>query len=103
MSTHSYTEVARARWINPSYIALGPIYATKSKNMPWVPQGAAAVERWVNLLKEEYPLVAIGGINLERAKTLKSSGIGSVAMITAITKADDYKQVTKELIDTWQP
>jgi hydroxymethylpyrimidine kinase/phosphomethylpyrimidine kinase/thiamine-phosphate diphosphorylase len=101
VSTHSYTEVARALWINPSYIALGPIYATTSKDMPWIPQGAAAVERWVNLLKEKYPLVAIGGINLERAKELKPSDIGSVAMITAITKAEDYQAATKELIDVW--
>ncbi|PWQ96939.1 thiamine phosphate synthase [Leucothrix arctica] len=102
VSTHSYTEVARASWINPSYIALGPIYATTSKDMPWVPQGVAAVKRWVDLLKGEYPLVAIGGINLERAKALKSSGIGSVAMITAITKAEDYRAATKKLIEVWE-
>ncbi|RVU85778.1 thiamine phosphate synthase [Leucothrix sargassi] len=102
VSTHSYTEVARARWVNPSYIALGPIYATKSKDMPWVPQGVAAVQRWVDLLSKNYPLVAIGGINLERALTLRSSGIGSVAMITAITKADDYQAMTRSLIDAWR-
>jgi len=102
VSTHSYTEVARARWVNPSYIALGPIYATTSKNMPWVPQGPAAVERWVRLLDGHYPLVAIGGINLERAKALKPTGVGSVAMITAITKAEDYQAATLELIKVWE-
>lgn len=101
VSTHSYTEVARALWVNPSYIALGPIYATTSKAMPWVPQGAAAVERWVKLLEGEYPLVAIGGINLARAQALKATGIGSVAMISAITKAPDYQAATAELQAVW--
>lgn len=101
VSTHSYTEVSRALWINPSYIALGPIYATTSKDMPWIPQGVAAVSRWVNLLKHEYPLVAIGGIDHERAKVLKPSGIGSIAMISAITKADDYQAATQSLLEIW--
>lgn len=103
VSTHSYTEVARALWVNPSYIALGPIYATTSKDMPWIPQGVAAVERWVKLLKGEYPLVAIGGIDLERAEVLKASGIGSVAMISAITQAEDYRVAAEELLRVWAP
>lgn len=102
VSTHSYTEVARARWVNPSYIAIGPIYATDSKSMPWIPQGAAAVDHWVALLGDKYPLVAIGGIHLERAKVLKTTGVGSVAMISAITKVEDYQTITKELIELWE-
>ncbi|CAA6816932.1 MAG: Thiamin-phosphate pyrophosphorylase (EC [uncultured Thiotrichaceae bacterium] len=102
VSTHSYTEVARALWVNPSYIALGPIYATTSKQMPWIPQGVAAVERWTALLGGKYPLVAIGGIDLARATALKPTGIGSVAMISAITQAADYRQATQELLELWQ-
>jgi len=101
VSTHSYTEVARALQIDPSYLALGPIFATTSKDMPWIPQGIKAVENWVGLLNKDYPLVAIGGINLERAKALKSTGIGSVAMISEITKAEDYKESTKALLKLW--
>lgn len=101
ISTHSYTEVARARAINPSYIALGPIFETTSKIMPWIPQGVPAVESWVKLLGEEYPLVAIGGINLERATALKQTNVGSVAMISTIIHSSNYKQTTKELVDLW--
>jgi len=101
ISTHSYMEVARTHAINPSYIALGPIFATTSKDMPWIPQGVPAVENWVKLLGEEYPLVAIGGINFERAESLKQTGVGSVAMITAITEASDYKQATSDLLAMW--
>jgi len=101
LSTHSYAEVARAHAIKPSYLALGPIFATTSKEMPWIPQGVEAVEKWVKLLGDEYPLVAIGGINHERARALKQTGVGSVAMISAITEASDYQQATNKLLELW--
>ncbi len=102
VSTHSYAEVARAHYIKPSYLALGPIFATTSKHMPWIPQGVEAVEEWIGLLAEGYPLVAIGGINLERAKVLKQVGVGSVAMISAITHAASYAEATNELLSLWR-
>ncbi len=102
ISTHSYTEVARAHAIKPSYLALGPIFATTSKVMPWIPQGVKAVENWVDLFGNHYPLVAIGGINLERAKALQQTGIGSVAMISEITQAENYTQTTQALMDIFK-
>lgn len=101
LSTHSFTEVARAHAIKPSYLALGPIFATTSKDMPWIPQGVDSVKKWVKLLGDAYPLVAIGGINIERAKALKKTGVGSVAMISAITHADNYQEKTRELLNLW--
>jgi hydroxymethylpyrimidine kinase/phosphomethylpyrimidine kinase/thiamine-phosphate diphosphorylase len=102
VSTHSYWELARALAVNPSYIALGPIYATTSKQMPFSPQGVERLQQWVGLLKGYYPVVAIGGINLERAEQLQHTGVGSVAMITAITKAKNYKLVTQQLLALWK-
>lgn len=101
VSTHSYAEVARAHYIKPSYIALGPIFATTSKVMPWIPQGVPAVDKWVKLLGKAYPLVAIGGIDLHRAKQLRQTGIGSVAMISAITEASNYVEATTDLLSIW--
>ena len=102
ISTHSYTEVARACAIKPSYLALGPIFETTSKEMPWIPQGVTAVQNWVDFFQDEYPLVAIGGINLKRAKALKQTGVGSVAMISAITEADDYAEATREMMSVFR-
>lgn len=102
ISTHSYWELARALAVNPSYIALGPIYATTSKQMPFSPQGIDRLQQWVDLLQDTYPVVAIGGINLERAEALKPTGVSSVAMITAITLADDYSRATRDLLQLWQ-
>lgn len=102
ISTHSYWELARALAVNPSYIALGPIFETDSKKMPWQPQGFDRLAEWIRLLDGHTPLVAIGGIDVPRARALHRTGVGSVAMISAITRAEDYQQVTRELLSLWQ-
>lgn len=98
VSTHSYAEIARAHSLRPSYIAIGPIYPTTSKEMPFKEQGIERLKTWVELLSSEYPMTAIGGINVERATDVLSTGVGSCAMITAITEADDYVAVVNELL-----
>ncbi|MXY56350.1 MAG: thiamine phosphate synthase, partial [Gammaproteobacteria bacterium] len=89
VSTHSYYEIARAHAIAPSYVAIGPIFATTTKPMKFAPQGIARLRRWVNLLKPRYPLTAIGGIDVERVSGVMASGVGSIAVVRAITEAAD--------------
>ena len=91
VSTHCHYEVARARAVKPSYIALGPIFATDSKQMRFGPQGLTALQRWVDLLGKHHTLTAIGGIDLNNAPAVLATGVGSCAMISAITKAEDYR------------
>ena len=69
--------------------------------MPFAPQGPGKVRYWVEILGGRWPLVAIGGIDLQRARALKSSGVGSVAMISAVTQAKSWKQAIAELLDLW--
>ncbi len=47
---------------------------------------------------QDYPLVAIGGINIERAPQVMATGVGSVAVVTAITRAQDYKLAVTQLL-----
>ncbi|MGB1298582.1 MAG: thiamine phosphate synthase, partial [Psychrobium sp.] len=82
----------------PSYVALGHIFATQTKDMPSMPQGLDKLAAQVNIFKDTVPLTAIGGINRERVPAVAATGIGSVALVTAITKADNPEQVTSELI-----
>lgn len=96
ISTHCHYEVARAHQYNPSYIAIGPIYQTTSKDMPWRPQGAAALRYWRECL--DYPLVAIGGINAERLCEVLEAGADGIAMISAITGVANPEQATRELM-----
>ncbi len=101
VSTHSHWEMAAAIDLDPGYIAIGPIHHTTSKVMPFAPQGPDKVRYWMEMLDGRWPLVAIGGIDLKRARTLKSTGVGSVAMISAITQAKSWRQATAELLDLW--
>jgi thiamine monophosphate synthase len=52
-------------------------------------------------LGKAYPLVAIGGIDQQQAEQLHKTGVGS-AMISTITKADDYKKATRDLLQLWR-
>jgi thiamine-phosphate pyrophosphorylase len=83
VSTHSREELERALAAGPSYVALGPIYATRLKVMPWAPQGLDRVRDWKALIGQ-LPLVAIGGITPERASGVLAAGADSVAVITDI-------------------
>ena len=91
LSSHCFFEVARAKTIKPSYIAFGPVYETQSKDMPWIPQGPNGLKYWRAHLPQ-VPMVAIGGIYGERFTKVKETGVDSIAMISAITEAENPKQ-----------
>ncbi|WP_078084139.1 thiamine phosphate synthase [Microbulbifer mangrovi] len=96
ISTHGFFELLYAYQFRPSYLAIGAIYATKTKDMSDQLQGPQKLARMAGLLPD-YPLVAIGGIDLERAPVVTESGVGSIAVVTAITKAPDYREAVAQL------
>ncbi|WP_417561216.1 thiamine phosphate synthase [Marinomonas sp.] len=98
ISTHGYYEIARAQSIQPSYIALGHIFPTQTKDMPSQPQGLKRLSHYATLLKGVYPTVAIGGINAERLPAVAQTGVDSVALVTAITKVAEPEAATRSLI-----
>ncbi|MGR6873042.1 thiamine phosphate synthase [Pseudomonas sp. HK3] len=100
LSSHCFYEVARAKTIKPSYIAFGPVYATQTKDMPWVPQGETGLAYWRAQLAG-FPLVAIGGIHNERFEKVKAQGVDSIAMISAITQAENPEKVCSDFIVRW--
>lgn len=81
ISTHSAQELATALAAQPAYVALGPIYETRLKAMPWAPQGLDRIAEWKRRIGA-LPLVAIGGITPERAGGVLAAGADSVAVIT---------------------
>lgn len=98
ISTHDETELQRAKTLRPSYIALGHIFPTTTKDMPSKPQGLDALKHQVEQTPN-FPTVAIGGISLERVPDVVATGVGSVALVSAITKAPDWQQVTRKLLE----
>lgn len=95
ISTHSHEELDTALAARPDYVALGPIYATKLKKMPWAPQGLERLAEW--RAKLPCPLVAIGGITPERAPEVFAAGADSAAVITDIMTHQDPELRTQ----TW--
>lgn len=96
VSTHSSEEIERVLPLHPSYIALGPVYATTTKEVAAPPQGLEQVKQHVEALPK-IPTVAIGGISIARASDVLKTGVGSIAVVSAITKADDWRQAVAEL------
>ncbi|MGC2410967.1 MAG: thiamine phosphate synthase [Methyloceanibacter sp.] len=101
VSTHSSAELAVALAAEPDYVALGPIYPTKLKEMPWQPQGLARIGQWRSRIL--CPLVAIGGITLERAPAVLAAGASSAAVVTDIVMSDAPGQRTREWIAATEP
>lgn len=98
VSTHDDMEIDVALAARPSYIALGHVFATQTKQMPSSPQGLAQLARHVQRL-EDYPTVAIGGISLQRAPDVLATGVGSIAVVSAITQAHDWRAATARLLE----
>jgi len=97
ISTHDRAELDRALSYDPDYVALGPIYPTLLKQMPWAPQGLERIGEWKTLVGAR-PLVAIGGLTLERAILCLKAGADSAAVVTDVVRAEDPEARAKEWI-----
>ncbi|WP_337022266.1 thiamine phosphate synthase [Pantoea anthophila] len=102
ISTHDDTELDRALAIQPSYIALGHIFPTQTKAMPSAPQGVEQLKRHLARLTH-IPTVAIGGISIAGAPEVLATGVGSIAVVSAITRADDWREATRTLLALAEP
>ena len=98
VSTHDHQELDRALSLEPDYIAFGPIYDTTAKDLPFAPQGVERLKLWRELAGG-YPLVAIGGITLERAPDLLKAGADSVAVISDVLAAPDPEARARAFIE----
>jgi len=124
ISTHGCYEFLLAQQVQPSYLAVGAIFPTKTKDMTGQIQGVDNLKQLLALrggnlpLKSQInrrlnnnlnnnlnnsqsdntyiPVVAIGGINLTRAPDVLATGVDSIAVVTAITEAEQPELAVKE-------
>ena len=94
VSTHGYAEMMLADLVSPSYLALGAVFPTTLKRMATAPQGTGRLQAYARLM-HAYPLVAIGGIDQDKLPGVLSSGVGSVAVVRAITSAEHPEQAAQ--------
>lgn len=96
VSTHNREQFARAAATSADYIAIGPIFATTSKANPDPVVGVELISELRAMT--EKPVVAIGGIGLDRAEEVLRAGADSVAVISDILLAADPKERTRQFI-----
>jgi hydroxymethylpyrimidine kinase/phosphomethylpyrimidine kinase/thiamine-phosphate diphosphorylase len=90
ISSHGFYKLLRAQQLQPSYLAIGAVFATQTKNMGGKLQGLQKLYRYPALFPK-IPLVAIGGINTTNAKAVLATGIRHLAVVQAFAIAVDPK------------
>ena len=101
VSTHSEEELERGLRTDPDYIALGPVYPTILKQMPFAPQGLARLGEWKRAIGA-VPLVGIGGVSLARAPGVLQAGADSAAVVTDITLHADPEAQTRAWVSAME-
>lgn len=97
VSTHSEAQLRAAASEPVDYIAIGPVFATSSKENPDPVIGLDGVRLARSITAK--PLVAIGGITLETAAKVRAAGADSIAVISAIfRKGGNPAMLAKEFL-----
>ncbi len=97
VSTHTLEQFERAAASSADYIAVGPVFSTSTKANPDPVVGIELIRR-VRVLTDK-PIVAIGGITLERAGEVIQAGADSVAVVSNILLAPNPGQRARNYID----
>ncbi len=86
LSTHTDAQIAAAARTTATYIAVGPIYGTATKDTGYTARGLDLVRMAATTGR---PVVAIGGITLARAPEVLEAGATSVAVISDLLTDGD--------------
>lgn len=98
-STHNIEQAIEAAKLLLDYIAIGPIYQTKSKENPDPIVGIEGLNT-VRQAIGDFPLVAIGGINIESAQAVWQNGADSIALISSLlTPPDSISENTRAFLN----
>jgi thiamine-phosphate pyrophosphorylase len=99
-STHNAGQLTAGAQELVDYLAIGPLFATLSKPNPDPVVGVANLRAWRTLTAK--PLVAIGGITRENAKSVIDAGADSIAVISDLLPSDCSATSIRERFYEWQ-
>ena len=100
VSVSSPEEAVRAEKDGADYIGFGHVYPTVSKLKEHPPLGPENLQKTVQSIS--LPVVAIGGISIENAPILISRGASGVAVISAVSRAENPSKAAFELMRALQ-
>lgn len=98
-STHNEQQLEEADAEPVDYLALGPVFATGSKENPDPTLGLERLAAARRLTRK--PLVAIGGITLETARAVWNAGADSIAVIGDLMPEEITKMTVRERMEAW--
>lgn len=101
ISTHNMEQFQRAADSSADYIAVGPIFSTTSKENPDAVVGLELLRQVRALTKK--PIVAIGGITLERAARVIEAGADCVAVLSDIMKSEAPSMRARQYLEMLEP
>ena len=99
VSTHSLAEALAARAGGADFALFGPVFDTPSKRAYGPPLGLAALGEAARALSP-FPLLAVGGISPENARTALDAGAAGVAAIRMFAEAEDLAETVRRLEDS---
>ncbi len=99
-STHSVAEARRAEREGASYINIGPLFPTQTKQWSGAFLGLAGLKRIAAVTS--LPFTVMGGIKKRHIPELRRAGAKIIAVVTAITAAPNPERAARELLDLIQ-
>ena len=100
ISTHDRDQIDQALASDASYVAVGPIYGTATKDTGYTPRGLDLI-RYAS--RRGKPIVAIGGITLDRAADVAAAGASALAVIADILAGSDPERRVRAFLARLPP
>ena len=97
VSTHNFEQFQRAAETDADYLAVGPIFPTRTKSKPDPVVGLELIREARKLTTK--PIVAIGGITLEQTADVIRAGADCVAVISDILAAKNPATRVKQYLE----
>ncbi len=94
-STHNLEQALQAQEESASYVNIGPLFPTQTKTTSVSPLGVETLEKIIPHLK--IPFTCMGGIKLNNIEEVLKCGARHIAVVTAVTEADDIQLAVKQL------
>jgi thiamine-phosphate pyrophosphorylase len=98
-SAHSLDECQQASAAGADYIFLSPIFDPISKEAERLPLGVTVLSEATRLLST--PIIALGGIDAQRAAICRDAGASGVAVVGGVLLADDVGVAAAAIAESW--
>ena len=96
VSTHSAAEALAAREGGADFVVFGPVFVTPSKQQYGEPQGLKELEQVASTL-DAFPVLALGGVTVERVSDCLQAGAGGVASISMFSDPSRLQSIVDKI------